>query len=181
MGAGTRRPKIFLLNHIHITFVIAFDPVCKKEKRREEATHTQYAAGCWAVPSRPRNSRGHGDDGMVVVVLVVVALLFGRRAAAPIILPGICSESNEGNIGRRAAASEDSERKILKLVLTAKLQYLLIHILVGFYKHMNSNSWPSVYSNNIRFLISISKSWSTNVFFHLVHSTFRTDEFFIAT
>ena len=30
----------FLLNHIHITFVIAFDPVCKKEKRREEATHT---------------------------------------------------------------------------------------------------------------------------------------------
>ena len=95
---------------------------------------------------------------MVVVVVVVVALLFGRRAAAPIILPGICSESNEGNIGRRAAASEDSERKILKLVLTAKLQYLLIHILVGFYKHMNSNSWPSVYSNNIRFLISISKS-----------------------
>ena len=94
-----------------------------------------------------------------MVVLVVALLLFGRRAAAPIILPGICSESNEGNIGRRAAASEDSERKILKLVLTAKLQYLLIvHILVGFYKHMNSNSWPSVYSNNIRFLISISKS-----------------------
>ena len=40
-------------------------------------------------------------------MLVVVALLFGRRAAAPIILPGICSESNKGNIGRRAVASED--------------------------------------------------------------------------
>ena len=29
-----------MLNHVRVTFVTKLDPVCKKEKRREEATHS---------------------------------------------------------------------------------------------------------------------------------------------
>ena len=70
------------------------------------------------------------------MVVVVVALLFGRRAAAPIILPGICSESNEGNILVEESRSLRglSEKENSKTCTNCNCTYIFIFIKEAFYK-----------------------------------------------